>query len=119
YTVYESLVLHKMNAESEEIIDGMLSLGVPLSLCLMLMQNLAPDFNLTLPYALYVPNNASEQDGNTLTWHITMSDSEPLRLFVNLPNIRNIAIAGGTVILLLAVAVTLFIRKRKSRSRHQ
>ncbi|KWX87177.1 hypothetical protein AMQ83_14675 [Paenibacillus riograndensis] len=119
YTRYDAVVQPKLNAYSEEIIDGLGTLSVPKSLVRMLMQNLALDFNLTLPYDLYGPNNASEQDGNTLTWHITMADSEPLRLFVIVRNISNIAIAGCAVILLLAFAFILFFRKRNSRDRHK
>lgn len=114
YTRYDAAVQPKLNAYSDEIIDGLGTLSVPKSLVRLLMQNLALDFKLTLPYDLYGPNNAVEKDGNTLTWHITMADTEPLRVVVYVPDIRNIAIAGGAVILLLALAVTLFIRKRKS-----
>ncbi|MNC34828.1 hypothetical protein D3C76_238820 [compost metagenome] len=115
YTRYDAAVQPKLNAYSDEIIDGLGTLSVPKPLVRLLMQSLALDFKLTLPYDLYGPNNAAEQDGNTLTWHITMADSEPLHLVVYVPNIRNIAIVGGVILLLLGVAVTLFIRRRKSR----
>ncbi|MBW4082691.1 hypothetical protein [Paenibacillus sp. S150] len=115
YTRYDVVVQPKLNAYSEEIIDGLGTLSVPKSLVRLLLQSLALDFRLTVPYDLYGPNNAAEQDGNTLTWHITMADSEPLRLVLYIPNIKNTAIAGGAILLLLAAAVTLFIRRRAWR----
>lgn len=115
YTKYDVVAQPKLNAYSDEIIDGIGSLSVPKSLVRMLLQNLAVDFKLTLPYDLYGANNAAEQDGNTLTWHITMADSQPLEMVVYVPNVRNIAIAGGGVVLILAVAIIWFIRARKAR----
>ncbi|MEK4060626.1 MULTISPECIES: hypothetical protein [unclassified Paenibacillus] len=115
YTKYDVVAQPKLNAYSDEIIDGIGSLSVPKSLVRMLLQNLAVDFKLTLPYDLYGANNAAEQDGNTLTWHITMADSQPLEMVVYVPNVRNIVIAGGGVVLILAVAIIWFIRARKAR----
>ncbi|OKP89629.1 hypothetical protein A3844_06540 [Paenibacillus helianthi] len=114
YTRYDVVAQPKLNAYSDKILDTLGTLSVPKSLVRLFMQSQELAFKLTLPYNLYGPNNADEQDGNTLTWHITMADSVPMRLVVYVPDIRNIAIAGGVVILLLALAVTLFIRKRKS-----
>lgn len=115
YTRYDVVAQPKLNAYSDEIIDGIGSLSVPKSLVRLLMGTFSVDFKLTIPYDLYGPNNAAEQDGNTLTWHISLADSEPLRLAVYVPDIRNIAIAGGGLLLILAVLITLFIRSRKSR----
>lgn len=115
YTKYDVVAQPKLNAYSDEIIDGIGSLSVPKSLVRMLLQNLAVDFKLTLPYDLYGANNAAKQDGNTLTWHITMADSQPLEMVVYVPNVRNIVIAGGGVVLILAVAIIWFIRARKAR----
>ncbi|MNC07850.1 hypothetical protein D3C75_554090 [compost metagenome] len=115
YTRYEIEAQPKLNAYSEEIIDGIETLSVPKSLVRLLMQSMAVDFNLTLPYDLYGANNAVSQDGNTLTWHITLADSEPLRMVVYVPDIKNITIAGGSVVLILAAGVIWFMRSRKTR----
>ncbi len=115
YTKYDVSAQPKLNAYSEEILDGLGKLSVPKPLVRLMLQGLSLDFQLTLPYNLYGANNAAEQDGNTLTWHITLADTEPMRLIVYVPNVRNIAIAGGGIVLLLAAAVTLFLRKRKLR----
>jgi hypothetical protein len=115
YTKYDVVAQPKLNAYSEEIIDGIGSLSVPKSLVRLLMGSFSVDFKLTLPYDLYGANNAAEQDGNTLTWHISLADSEPLRLTVYVPDIKNIAITAGGIVLILAVLITFFIRSRKSR----
>lgn len=115
YTKYEVVAQPRLNAYSEEIMDGISSLSVPKSLVRLLMGSFSIDFKLTLPYNLYGANNAAEQDGNTLTWHITLADSQPLRLAVYVPDIRNIAIAGGGLLLILAALVTLLIRRIKLR----
>ncbi|OKP82812.1 hypothetical protein A3844_23230 [Paenibacillus helianthi] len=115
YTRYDVVAQPKLNAYSDKILDTLGTLSVPKSLVRLFMQSQELAFKLTLPYNLYGPNNADEQDGNTLTWHITMADSEPMRLVVYVPDIRNIVLAGGTVIVLLAAGVIFFIRRSKSR----
>ncbi|MNP76754.1 hypothetical protein D3C76_1740530 [compost metagenome] len=80
-----------------------------------MLQNLAVNFKLTLPYNLYGPNNADTQEGNTLTWRISMADTEPVRLVVYVPQVQNIAIAGGGLVLLLGAAAVWYVRVRKSR----
>ena len=113
YTKYDVVAQPKLNAYSDEIIDGIGSLNVPKSLVRLLMGSFSVDFKLTIPYDLYGANNAAEQDGNTLTWHVSLADSEPIRLAVYVPDIRNIAITAGVILLILAVLLTWFIRKRK------
>ncbi|OKP96132.1 hypothetical protein A3849_22635 [Paenibacillus sp. P46E] len=115
YTRYDVMAQPKLSAYSDKILDGLGTLSVPKPLARLLLRSLALDFQLTLPYNLYGSNNAADQDGNTLTWHITMADSEPMRLVVYVPDIRNIGLAGGVVIVMLAAGVLLFIRRRKSR----
>lgn len=115
YTVYNIEVQPKLTAYSDEIIDGIGTLNIPESLAKLLMRSLAIDFKLTLPFDLYGDNNADSQDGSTLTWHITLADSEPLQMIVYVPDITNVAIAAGSVVLVIAAAVIVWIRKRKAR----
>ncbi|QUL54128.1 hypothetical protein KDC22_27945 [Paenibacillus tritici] len=115
YTKYDVVAQPKLNAYSDEIIDGLGSISVPKSLVRLLMGSFSVDFKLTIPYNLYGPNNAAEQDGNTLTWPVSLADSEPLRLVVYVPDIKNIAITVGGIVLIVAVLLTLYIRKRKLR----
>ena len=115
YTRYDVVAQPKLNAYSEEIIDGIGTLSVPKSLVRLLMGSFSVDFKLTLPYDLYGANNAAEQDGNTLTWHMTLADSEPLQLSVYVPDIRNIVIAAGGAVLIVAALITFFIRRKKVR----
>ncbi|MNE81285.1 hypothetical protein D3C80_1779220 [compost metagenome] len=83
-----------------------------------MLQNLSVNFKLTLPYNLYGPNNADSQEGNTLTWRISMADTEPVRLVVYVPQVQNLAIAGGGLVLVLgagAYFLVRLIRARKSK----
>ncbi|QSF44350.1 hypothetical protein [Paenibacillus tianjinensis] len=116
YTKYDIVARPKLNAYSDQIIDGIGTLNMPKSLARLLMQSLALNFKITLPYDLYGANNAVSQEGNTLTWRITLADSEPLRLVVYVPDMKNILIAGGGLILIIAAGVLWFIRFRKSRN---
>lgn len=115
YTKYDVVAQPKLNAYSEEIIKGIGSLNMPESWVRLLLQRLSVDFKLTLPFDLYGANNAAEQDGNTLTWHITMTGTEPVELTVYVPNVRNIAIAAGGTLVLISLAIIWFVRARKSR----
>lgn len=115
YTKYDVAAQPKLNAYSEEIIDGIGSLSVPKPLVRLLMGTFSVDFKLTLPYNLYGANNAAEQDGNTLTWHISLADSEPVRLVVYVPDVKNIAVAAGGGVVVMGVIVSLFVRSRKKR----
>jgi hypothetical protein len=115
YTIYDVEVQPKLTAYTDEIIDTAGTLNLPESLVRLLLGSLAFDFKLTLPFDLYGANNADNQDGNTLTWHITMADPEPLQLEVYVPNITNIAIAAGGVLLVIAAVIMVWARKRKLR----
>ncbi|MBY0013732.1 hypothetical protein [Paenibacillus typhae] len=122
YTRYEVTARPKLNAYTDEIIDSIGSLDVPESLVRLMLQNLAVHFKLTLPYNLYGPNNADSQEGNTLTWRISMADTEPVRLVVYVPQVQNLAIAGGGLVLVFsagAVWLVRLIRARKSRQLKQ
>lgn len=115
YTRYEIEARPKLNTYSDEIMDGIGTLSVPEPLVRLLMQSLAADFKLTLPYDLYGANNADAREGSTLTWRITLADTEPLRMVVYVPDIKNMLITGGGAVLILAAAVIGFIRVRKLR----
>ncbi|AIQ49246.1 hypothetical protein R70723_27595 [Paenibacillus sp. FSL R7-0273] len=115
YTRYEVAAQPKLNAYTDQIIDGIGSLNVPESLVRLMLQNLAVNFKLTLPYNVYGPNNADSQEGNTLTWRISMADTEPVRLVVYVPQVQNIAIAAGGLVLIIGAAAVWFVRARKGR----
>ncbi|AIQ54731.1 hypothetical protein [Paenibacillus sp. FSL R7-0331] len=119
YTRYEVTAQPKLNAYTDEIIDGVGSLNVPESLVRLLLQNLAVNFKLTLPYNLYGPNNADAREGNTLTWRITMADTEPVQLVVYVPQVQNIAVAGGGLVLVACAAAIWLVRSRRSRQMKQ
>lgn len=115
YTKYDVQALPKLNNYVNELIDSAGTLSVPGPLVRMFMQSFAFDFQLTLPIDLYGPNNATSQDGRTLTWHMTLGDTEPLKLVVYVPNIKNIVITVVLVLLIVAGGIIWFIRKRSGK----
>ncbi|MBT2291867.1 hypothetical protein J7E73_22615 [Paenibacillus albidus] len=117
YTKYDIETQLKINAYTDQIIESIGSLSIPESLVRMLINSFSFDFKLTLPFDLYGANNAAEQDGRTLTWHIALAGTEPVQLVVYVPQIRNIAIAGGLVILVLTVAAVFWAKSRRSKKR--
>lgn len=115
YTKYSIVAQPRFNAYTDEILSSLGDVGVPQSLVRLLLQGFAIDFKLTLPFDLYGANNAVSQDGNTLTWHLTLTDSQPLELELMVPNLRNIVIVAGGAVLVITIAIILFIRSRKKR----
>ncbi|WP_151737036.1 GGIII-like transmembrane region-containing protein [Paenibacillus tengchongensis] len=115
YTKYSIVAQPKFSSYTDDILNSLGDAGVPQPLVRLLLQSFAIDFKLTLPFDLYGENNAVSQDGNTLTWHLTLTDEQPLELTLMVPNVRNIAIAGGGALLVIIAAVVLFIRSRKRR----
>lgn len=78
---------------------------------------MAFDFKLTLPVDLYGDNNANVEDGRTLTWNVTLADTEPIQMQVYVPNVWNIVIVLIILVVVIATAIILFVRKRKQRNR--
>lgn len=117
YTRYDVQALPKLNNVVNDLIDSAGTFNVPGPLVRMFMQSFAFDFQLTLPVDLYGPNNATSQDGRTLTWHITLGDTEPLKLVVYVPNIKNIIIIVVLLLLIITGGVIWFIRRRSRRGK--
>ncbi len=93
---------------------GDLSLSKPI--LRTLLQNLAFDFKLTLPMDLFGENNATVEEGKSLTWKVTLADTEPIQMQVYVPNVRNIMIVLIVLVVAIITTIILFIRKRKLRN---
>ncbi|MFE4713414.1 hypothetical protein ACFRAM_21370 [Paenibacillus sp. NPDC056722] len=115
YTKYDLEVQPTLSAYSEQIIDSLGMLNIPKSFVRMFMESFAFDFQLTLPVNVYGPNNATSQDGRTLTWHMSLGNPEPLKLVVYAPNIKNIVITLVAVIVILVLLITLWLRRKRGR----
>ncbi|ULO08355.1 hypothetical protein H1230_05960 [Paenibacillus sp. 19GGS1-52] len=116
YTKYNVEAQPQMNVYMDKAMDNIGTLGIPKSLARLLLKSFAIDFKLTLPVDLFGDNNATVQEGRTLTWHITLADTEPIQMEVYVPNIKNIVIAASVVALILVVLVVLWFRRRKRRT---
>ncbi|WP_410512276.1 hypothetical protein PaeBR_19950 [Paenibacillus sp. BR2-3] len=117
YSKYNVETQLNLSKYSDKIVQSIENLNVPKPLVRLLMQSFTFDFKLTLPVNLFGANNAAEQDGRTLTWHINLADPEPIRMVIYVPKIRNIAIAAGSGIIVLGGVVVYFVRRRRRRRR--
>ena len=92
---------------------------VPSFLKNLLLKDVNFDFKLSLPIKAEDSNaDLVEDQGKTLTWHISPLHSNTLDLTVQVPNIRNIIITA--VIALIVVAALLiwfFVRRKRTRRR--
>ncbi|WP_148450052.1 hypothetical protein [Gorillibacterium timonense] len=113
YTKYDIHVQPKMDAYVDQSLGIAGTNLLSQSVIRLLMKGLAFDFKLTLPYNLYGANNADEQSGRTLTWHVALQDSNPIQLALYVPNIRNDLITAGGLVLILGIGVIGFVRYRK------
>ncbi|WP_339188459.1 MULTISPECIES: hypothetical protein [unclassified Paenibacillus] len=117
YTKYDVEAKPKLNSYIDTIMDNMGSLSLSKPIIRAFLQNMAFDFKLTLPVDLYGDNNANVEDGRTLTWNVTLADTEPIQMQVYVPNVWNIVIVLIILVVVIVTAIILFIRKRKQRNR--
>ncbi|WP_052087673.1 DUF3153 domain-containing protein [Paenibacillus wynnii] len=115
YTRYTVETQLHLSSYSDKILQNIDSSTLSKPLVRLLLQGFAFDFSLTLPFDVFGDNNAAVQDGRTLTWHIKMIDSEPIRMVIYVPNFRNIGIAVGVFVLFTAVTVIIGLRRRRLR----
>ncbi|WP_163651894.1 protein with hydrophobic anchor [Listeria sp. PSOL-1] len=70
---------------------------------------------LDLPISGIGKNNADKVSGGKLTWKVPLTEKKPLFFEINVPNVKNIAIVGG-IVLILAVALIIWLVRRKRKS---
>ncbi|GGH61019.1 hypothetical protein GCM10008014_36060 [Paenibacillus silvae] len=92
---------------------------VPGFLKRLLLKDMKFDFKLTLPIKAEDSNADEVQDGGkTLIWNISPLQKNTLDLTVQIPNIRNILlVAIPGLVLILALLIWFFIRRRRTRQR--
>ncbi|WP_160847381.1 LPXTG cell wall anchor domain-containing protein [Pontibacillus yanchengensis] len=70
-------------------------------------------FKLTLPMDVIEEHNATKKDGNTLTWDISLTEATPIYFKASVPNIKNIAIVGVGLLLIIGIAIWWGRRRKK------
>lgn len=116
YTKYDVDAQLKFKTYTDTIMDNMSNLSLSKPIIRTILQNLAFDFKLTLPMDLFGENNAAVEEGKTLTWNVTLADTEPIQMQVYVPNVRNIVIVLIVLVVAIITTIILFVRKRKVRN---
>ncbi|KGP72845.1 LppM family (lipo)protein [Pontibacillus yanchengensis] len=110
YTVDGEVNLAKSYESMLEDIDS----SLPIDLMNTVLNQFDLEFKLTLPMDVIEEHNATKKDGNTLTWDISLTEATPIYFKATVPNIKNIAMVGVGLIVILGLAIWLVRRKRRS-----
>ncbi|MET3942603.1 hypothetical protein ABIC22_005415 [Paenibacillus sp. PvP094] len=94
---------------------------VPSFLKNLLLKDVNFDFKLSLPIKAEDSNaDLVEDQGKTLTWHVSPLNSNTLDLTVQVPNIRNIIITAVIALIVVAsLLIWFFIRRKRTRRRRK
>jgi hypothetical protein len=115
YTKYDVEAQPQFNSYMDTIMDNMGTLSLSKPIIRAVLKNLAFDFKLTLPIDLIGENNAVVDEGRTLTWNVTLGDTEPVKMQLYVPNVWNIVIVLIILVVVIIATLLFFIRKRKQR----
>ncbi|MBC2262677.1 protein with hydrophobic anchor [Listeria sp. FSL L7-0091] len=74
-------------------------------------------FILDLPVSSIGDNNAKSVDGGKLTWDVPLDQKSEMYFEVTVPNVKNIAIVGGILLVAIIGLLIYFIRKRHKKKR--
>ncbi|MFC9709460.1 hypothetical protein ACFTRD_15060 [Paenibacillus sp. NPDC056933] len=116
YSNYRIIADLKPKDYMDDILGSLDNNSISETVAWWLVQDIPIEFRLTMPFDLYGSNNAATQDGDTLTWYSTLDNLQPMELEMFVPNIRNISITIGVVILVALLVVLLYIRFRKKQT---
>lgn len=72
-------------------------------------------FVLDLPISQVQDSNADREDGGQLTWKVPLDQKNKLFVEVGVPNVLNIAIFAGILLIVLAGIIFVVVRKRKNK----
>ncbi|WP_020617122.1 DUF3153 domain-containing protein [Paenibacillus daejeonensis] len=102
-----------------QVSDAALLAGslIPAPMVKLLLRQVDLDIRVTFPYKLYGDNNADRVIGNTLIWQLPLDRPTPIQLSVYVPDLRNIVLAAGALIVVAIVGLLFLLRKRKSPPR--
>jgi hypothetical protein len=113
YTKYDIVAQVDSKAYDTLMNQSMRTLELPQQLTRFLLRQFKFDFSFTLPIDTFGDHNADKSEGNTLTWNISLTDPEPIRMEIYAPKIKNISILIASVLLILLVGIIYWIRRRK------
>ncbi|MBC2182606.1 protein with hydrophobic anchor [Listeria sp. FSL L7-0233] len=75
-------------------------------------------FVLDLPISTIGDNNAKSVDGGKLTWDVPLDKKSELYFEVTVPNVKNIAIVGG-ILLVAIIGLLIFLIRRHRKKKKQ
>ncbi|EAD5716919.1 TPA: EGFR-like transmembrane domain-containing protein [Listeria innocua] len=76
-------------------------------------------FILDLPVSSIGDNNAKSVDGGKLTWDVPLDQKSEMYFEVTVPNVKNIAIVGGILLVAIIGLLIYLIRKHRKKKRIQ
>ncbi|MBC1925236.1 EGFR-like transmembrane domain-containing protein [Listeria innocua] len=76
-------------------------------------------FILDLPVSSIGDNNAKSVDGGKLTWDVPLDQKSEMYFEVTVPNVKNIAIVGGILLVAIIGLLIYLIRKHRKKKRLQ
>lgn len=115
YTKYDVEAQPQLNSYMDTIMDNMGTLSLSKPIIRAVLKNLAFDFKLTLPIDLIGDNNAAVDEGRTLTWNVSLGDTEPIKMQLYVPKVWNVVIVLIILVVVIMATILFFIRKRKHR----
>ncbi|MBC1342470.1 protein with hydrophobic anchor [Listeria welshimeri] len=74
-------------------------------------------FILDLPVSTIGDNNAKSVDGGKLTWDVPLDKKSEMYFEVTVPNVKNIAIVGGILVIAIIGLVIYLIRKHRKKKK--
>ncbi|MBC2277679.1 protein with hydrophobic anchor [Listeria welshimeri] len=74
-------------------------------------------FILDLPVSTIGNNNAKSVDGGKLTWDVPLDKKSEMYFEVTVPNVKNIAIVGGILVIAIIGLVIYLIRKHRKKKK--
>ncbi|MBC1711449.1 protein with hydrophobic anchor [Listeria welshimeri] len=74
-------------------------------------------FILDLPVSTIGDNNAKSVDGGKLTWDVRLDKKSEMYFEVTVPNVKNIAIVGGILVIAIIGLVIYLIRKHRKKKK--
>lgn len=74
-------------------------------------------FILDLPVSTIGDNNAKSVDGGKLTWDVPLDKKSEMYFEVTVPNVKNIVIVGGILVIAIIGLVIYLIRKHRKKKK--
>ncbi|MBC1602837.1 protein with hydrophobic anchor [Listeria welshimeri] len=74
-------------------------------------------FILDLPVSTIGDNNAKSVDGGKLTWDVPLDKKSEMYFEVTVPNVKNITIVGGILVIAIIGLVIYLIRKHRKKKK--